>query len=166
MNTCRRRKTANLNATSNSESHENNDNEVQVPEQQHEDIYWNTVPGAVYQKDPEEAYNQIVYWHKNIFMVPTGAAGKKFIDKISRLLWTNDTPLKNIALEAIHVVPALLLQKPSKTSKAKDHLKALERRLRLWEEGNITELVNESKTKQERLPSTSSQMNVKSFRLN
>ena len=41
-------------------------------------------------------------------------------------------------------MPALLLQKPSKTSKTKDHLKALERRLRLWEEGNITELVNES----------------------
>ena len=35
---------------------------------------------------------------------------------------------------------ALLLQKPSKTSKAKYHLKALERRR---EEGNITELVNE-----------------------
>ena len=98
----------------------------------------------------------------NIFMVPTRAAGKKFIDDISRLLnlWTNDTPLKNIALKAIHVVPALLLQKPSKPSKAKDHLKAIERRLRLYEEGNITELVNESKTIQERLPSTNSQMNI------
>ena len=80
-------------------------------------------------------------------MVPTGgaAAGKKFIDEISRLLnlWTNNTPLKNIALKAIHVMLALLLQKPSQTSKAKDHLKALERRLRSWEEGNITELVTE-----------------------
>ena len=70
-------------------------------------------------------------------MVPTGATGKKFIDEISRLLnlWTNNTPLKNIALKAIHFMPPLLLQKPSKTLKAKDHLKALERRLRLWEEG-------------------------------
>ena len=44
-------------------------------------------------------------------MVPTGAAGKKFIDEIARLLnlWTNDTPLKNIALKATHVTPALLL---------------------------------------------------------
>ena len=58
-------------------------------------------------------------------MVPTGAAGKKVIDETSRLLhqWTNNTPLKNIALKAIHVMPALLLQKPSKTSKAKDHLR-------------------------------------------
>ena len=55
---------------------------------------------------------------------------------------------------------ALHLQKPSKTSKAKDHLKALKRKLRLWEEGNITELVNECETIQERLPSTNSQMNI------
>ena len=46
-------------------------------------------------------------------MVLTEAAGKKFIDEISRLLnlRTNKTPLKNIALKEIHVMPALLLQK-------------------------------------------------------
>ena len=46
-------------------------------------------------------------------MVLTGAAGKKFIDEISRLLnlRTNNTPLKNIALKESHVMPALLLQK-------------------------------------------------------
>ena len=105
-----------------------------------------------------------VCWHKNIFMVPTGAASKKFVNEISRLLnqWINDMPLKNIVLKAIYVTPAPLLQKQSKVSKAKYHLNALERRLRLWE-GNITELVNESKTIQERLPSTKSQMNMSKF---
>ena len=95
-------------------------------------------------------------------MVPIWAAGKKFIDEISRLLslQTDNTPLKNIALKAIHVMPALFLQKLSKTSKAKYHLKALERRLSLWEEGNITELVNESETIQERLSSKNSQMDI------
>ena len=70
-------------------------------------------------------------------MVPTGAAGKRLIGEISRLLnlWTNNTPLKNIALKAIHVMHAPLLQKPSKTQKTKDHLKGLKRRLILWEEG-------------------------------
>ena len=133
LNNCHRRNTANLNARSNNESDKNNDNEVQEPEQQREDFYWNTVLGGVYQKDLEEAYNQIVYWRKNIFMVLTGAAGKQFIDEIFRLvdLWTNDTLLENIALKATYVMPALLLPKPSKASKAKDHLKALERRLRL-----------------------------------
>ena len=46
-------------------------------------------------------------------------------------LWINDTPLRKIALKAVHVMPALLLQKPSKSSKSKDHHAALERRLML-----------------------------------
>ena len=121
LNTFRQRDTANLNASSNNESDENNDNEVQEPEQQHEDFYWNTVPQRIYQKDLEETYNQVVYWRKNIFMEPTGAAGKKFIDGISRLLnlWTNETPLKNIALKAIHVMLAPLLQNQIKSRRQK-----------------------------------------------
>ena len=122
-----------------------------------------TVPGRIYQKDLEEEYNQIVYWRKNVFMVPTGAAGKNMFHEISRLLnlLTRNTPLKNIVLKAVHVKPALLLQKPGKTLKMKDHLKALEKRLRFWKEQNITELVNESKTIQDRLPSTKkNQMNI------
>ena len=58
-NTCRRRNTANLNTSSKNESDENSDKDVQEPEQQHEDFYWNTVPGRIYQKDLEEAYNQM-----------------------------------------------------------------------------------------------------------
>ena len=44
---------------------------------------------------------------------------------------------------------ALLLQKPNKNSKAKDHVAALERRL---ENGNIIKLLNEEQSIQERLP--------------
>ena len=85
------------------------------------------MPGSLYEKYVEEAYKKIVYWHKNVFMVPTGASVKKFINGITRLFdqWTNDTPLRSIALTAIHVVPALLPQKPSTKSKARDHLIAL-----------------------------------------
>ena len=95
-------------------------------------------------------------------MVPTGASGKNFINEITRLFdqWTNNTPLKSIALKAIHVMPALLLQKPSRKSKARDYLIALERRLKLWGEGNINELLDESKENQERLPSTNTPMNL------
>ena len=61
-------------------------------------------------------------------MLPSGAAGKNYIEKVTRLmkLWINDTPLRKIALKAVHVIPALLLQKPSKTSKSKDHYAVLE----------------------------------------
>ena len=50
---------------------------------------------------------------------------------------------------AIHVRLSLL-QNPSKTSKAKDHLKALER-INLWINGNIDELLLEGETIQSRL---------------
>ena len=57
-------------------------------------------------------------------------------------------------------MPALLLQKPSRKSKARDHLIALERRLKLWDDGNFNELLDESKEIQERLPSTNTPMNL------
>ena len=122
-------------------------------DREREKFYWNKVPGNVYQKD-SEAYEQIVYWRKNVFMVPTAVSGKKFINETTRLLdqWTNDTPLKSIALKAIHAMPALLLQKPSRKTKARNHLIALEKRLKLWGERNINELLDESKEIQERLP--------------
>ena len=53
-------------------------------------------------------------------------------------------------------IPALLLQKPIKNSKSKDHLKLLERRFEFWEEGNINELYEEGKTIQDRLKSDGS----------
>ena len=106
---CRRNTPTNLNTNSNSES--------------------DKINGRVYQKDLEEAYQQILHCHKNIVMVSAGAAGKKITDETSRLLnlWTNIAPLKN-GLESNYVMLALLLQKSSKTSKKKEHLKVLERR--------------------------------------
>ena len=51
-------------------------------------------------------------------------------------------------------MPNLLLQKPSKNSKAKDHLKALERRLESWISDNLLELLKEIETIQKSLRST------------
>ncbi len=87
-------------------------------------------------------------------MLPSGGTGKDFIREITRLLnaWVEDSPLGSISMKAIHIMPALLLQKPSKTSKTRDHVKALERRLRLWHRGEMEELVNEAETLQSRLP--------------
>ena len=81
-------------------------------------------------------------------MLPTGAAAKKYIAETTKLMngWTNNSPLKDMAFKAIHIMPSLFLQKPSRTSKAKDHLKALERRIDLWSNGNIDELLFEDET--------------------
>ena len=63
----------------------------------------------------------------------------------------SDLPLKDTVFKAIMVMPSLLLQKPSQKSKSKDHLRALEWRLELWESGEVMELLNESDTIQKNM---------------
>ena len=94
-----------------------------------------------------------VYWKKNIFLLPTGKGGGYFIDETIRLIdaWVRCSPLKNTTLKAVMIMPHLLLQKPCKDSKAKDHTKALERRLKLWTDGHLAELLKEGETIQSSL---------------
>ena len=98
---------------------------------------------------------QIVYWKKNRFLLPTGKAGKLFIDELAKIFnpWIDDSPLKKIAMKAVMIMSSLLLQKPSKESKSKDHLKALERRMELCQSGDLLELLQESLTIQRNLKS-------------
>jgi len=95
-----------------------------------------------------------VFWRKNVFLLPTGECGKDYIDEMTRLLnaWIGDSALKNISFKAIMIMPSLLLQKPSKESKAKDHKEALERRFKHRRNSDIDELIREGNTIQSRLP--------------
>ena len=90
-----------------------------------------------------------------MFLLPTGKAGKQFIDEITRLIniWTDESPMKNVAIKAIMIMPSLLLQKASKESKSKDNLKALERRMDFWKSGDHIDLFEESLTIQKHLKS-------------
>ena len=74
-------------------------------------------------------YEKFVCWKKNLFLLPTGKSGKLYIDESGKLLnsWVEGTALHNIAFKVIMIMPNFLLPKPSKNSKAKDHLTALER---------------------------------------
>ena len=95
-------------------------------------------------------------------MLPTGNAGKKYIKEVTRLLnaWTQNTPLRSISLKAIHTMLALLLQRPSKTSKSRYYLDALEKRLQLWERGENKSLVLEAESIQQRLTSNNDRKNI------
>ena len=69
---------------------------------------------------------------------------KKVIPRISStnyhmsfvLCWVQST--EQIALKGAMTMPSLLLRKPRATSKAKDHMKCLERQLHLWSAGTST----------------------------
>ena len=107
----------------------------------------------MFERNLSLAYEKIVYWKKNLFLLPSGQAGKSFIDEMSRLMneWIRKSPLKDIAFKAIMVMPGLLLQKPSQKSKSKDDLTSLENRMKLWHAGEIMELSKEAETIQKDL---------------
>ena len=39
--------------------------------------------GSTFEKDLNNAYEKIVHWKKNLFMVPSGAAGKIYVEEVS-----------------------------------------------------------------------------------
>lgn len=77
---------------------------------------------------------------------------KRFHKRLLNALVEN-TPLHLCAFTAIQIIPALLLQKPSNTSKSKEHLQTLERRLQQWKKGEFIQLLREAETTQQRISS-------------
>ena len=67
-------------------------------------------------------------------MVPQSSAGSTFVSELARLFRSvgEGSALESIALKAVFVVCDLVLQKPSCNSKERDHIRHLERQLKLW----------------------------------
>ena len=66
--------------------------------------------------------------------------------------WKLDGSLESFSIKAAIVLPRLLLQKLFKSSKTREHVAALERRLTLWQNGNITEILDEAIAMQSCIP--------------
>ena len=101
----------------------------------------------------EDAYKTVIHWRKNCFTPPSGRAGKDFVNELSRLYLAFGTAsaLESIALRATIVLPHLLLQKPHRKSKNKDNIACLDRRMALWKEGDLDQLIEEGRAIQSRL---------------
>ena len=93
-------------------------------------------------KKIQDAYERIAFWKRNLFVLPTGTTAKKYVTETTKQInnRTNYSPYKDIAFKTIHIMHNLLLQTSSKSSKAKDHLKVLEKIIDLWRNGKIDEL--------------------------
>ena len=99
-------------------------------------------------------YDEVVHWRRNLFLLPSGAAGKAYIRDTTRLLeaWVNSSELfQDIAIKTVMIMPSLLLQKLSYKSKAKKHQLCLQRRLNSWEKGEFDVLMKEARTIQSKL---------------
>ena len=101
----------------------------------------------------DSTYSEIVYWKKVLFLLPTGAAGKGYIEEMIRFVncRTYKSDLETIALKTLIIMPGLLLQKIYLNSKSKENFEKLKRRLSLWKNGQLDQLMFEGKTIQERL---------------
>ena len=115
---------------------------------------WADIDGRNFIQMIDAAYAEIVHWRRNIFMLPLGKAGKDFVMELARLFnsYAAGSALESISIKAAMTAPALLLQKPSPTSKTKDHTEILARRLRAWHNGDIAGLVREGRVIQQHLP--------------
>ncbi len=100
------------------------------------------------------AYNETRHWKKTLFQIPHSSAEKSFVREFNRLFraYAESSALERIALASTAIMPVLLLQNPSTSSRTKDHSQHLERRLLLWEKGNINNLVIEGRAIQSRFP--------------
>ena len=92
-------------------------------------------------------------WRRNLFQVLTGDVGQSFIEELTKTInfFTSYSALEEVALTMVMIMPALLLQKPAKKSKTKDHKAYLEKRLKWWVDGELDLLVREGTAIQERL---------------
>ena len=114
---------------------------------------WGDVDAEPFTQRLDHAYSVVVHWRRNVFAVPSGKAGTGFVSELSRLFlaYAEGSALESIALKAAMTMCALLLQKPNRTSKSKDHVACLERRMTLWRAGDLEDLLQEGQTIQHRL---------------
>ena len=111
------------------------------------------------------AYEEIVHWKPNMFLVPSGASGKEFVKETTRLInaWnSNNKYLKRISLKAVMIMPYLLLQKPCYKSSAKQNADCLKRRIALWTQGDFDSLLREARTIQSTLKKLTTKSNEES----
>ena len=104
---------------------------------------WDSCSGETLCTRIEQAYEEVVHWRRNLFQVPPGAAGKAFVSELAHLFqaYAHSSSLECIAMKATTVILILLLQKPSRTSKSKDHVIHLQRHMELWHDGDIQALL-------------------------
>ena len=128
-------------------------NRIDIPES----IEWgrsdNGSPILIQTSTIINAYNEIILWKKNVFLVPYGKIGRDFVDQLTIHInqWNNKSDKQHIALKAFFVLLAVGLQKPGLKSKAKDHKECLKSRLLLWKNGKIDILLNEGRIIQSRI---------------
>ena len=115
---------------------------------------WGELNASAFTSLLDSACKEVVHWRHNCFSISKGHIGKVFVNELACLFsaFASGSALEPVALKATIVLPHLVLQKPHRRSKPKDHVSSLERRMKLWEQGDLTELLKEGRAIQNRFP--------------
>ena len=90
---------------------------------------WGSISASEFQPLIESAYAEVVHWCRNLFQVPSGSIGNKFVLELAKLCqaFADAASLESVAITAAMVMPPL-------SSCLACHLDS-------WCEGNIIELL-------------------------
>ena len=85
--------------------------------------------------------------------VPRGKPGNDFIIELTRLLklFNTKSAWEHVSVNNAIIFVPLMLQKPSAKSKPRDNARYLSKRLSLWNEGKLDEIMSEAAEIQKRL---------------
>lgn len=108
---------------------------------EHHEVY-------ILSKKINDAYSTVVHQRKSVYLFPSGSIAKLVIEEITRLwyCWTYTTKQDSIMINALLILPIMLLQKASFNSKSKENAETSKRRLSRWKDGQIAELLFKGQT--------------------
>ena len=99
------------------------------------------------------AYSEIVTWSSNNLFEPPMCNGTSFmIKQMTQIInnYNQDTFLAPIALKVQAIIPHLFLNKTQPKSKHRENIQAVNRRMELWRQERVDQLLDEAKALQQR----------------
>jgi hypothetical protein len=79
------------------------------------DFKWGDLDGTDFRGEIENAYEEVVHWRRNIFMVPSGKVGEQFVAELSSLY---ESYGRSDARESIAMIAAMTMHACTTTTKA------------------------------------------------
>ena len=104
------------------------------------------------------AYELVINWRRNLFIIPFGSAGTDVVDELARIIqcFADNSDLRCVAWRAVAVAGHLLLQMPHDSTMMGNNADHLRRRLGLCQSGLLKDLLAECVCIQRHLPVHSS----------
>ena len=111
---------------------------------------WGTKEAPELIREVNQAFDVIAKWRKNVFLLPSGSAGKPFTQAKADMYvaYGGSSPMECIALKAA-IMALLLLQQPAAKAAHRNSVKHLARRLELGQAGKHQRIAQEGMSNSE-----------------